>query len=283
MILTNVYQLPDVLYDAIKKGYYDLPEDFDGVSVTSLISPPYQLKLKKEFGGGTADASDGLWSLLGSAVHSIIEKANVQGVIQELRLNCEIDGKIVTGKCDLYDTRTKEIADFKVTSKYAVKYGKPKPEWTTQLNILAYLFRQHGFEVKSLKIHAILRDFLKFDSYKHEFPETPFITIQVPLWSNEEALLFIKEKLRVYTETMGTSLMFLPPCTPEERWNVTTYKFYKTVDSERALPKATFYTQQEANQFAEANPTADLRVTSVDKRCKEYCSVKEHCSIGRNL
>ncbi len=71
-------------------------------SVTSLIKPPQIYQLEKRYQDKIEkDISDGLWMLLGSAIHYVLEKGKTPNVLQEERLEMEIEGIKVVGKPDL--------------------------------------------------------------------------------------------------------------------------------------------------------------------------------------
>ena len=74
MELTNKYHLPLPLYKAISNDQYVKRGD---ISVTSLIDSPKVNALRKlHYDEIVEDAIDNVWSLLGSSVHHVIERAN---------------------------------------------------------------------------------------------------------------------------------------------------------------------------------------------------------------
>lgn len=80
MSFTNVHDLPQALVRAIENDPYSGTTDLKArrVSVTRLIAPPQIVKLQQEHPDIEEDVSERLWSLLGSAVHAIIERASAR-------------------------------------------------------------------------------------------------------------------------------------------------------------------------------------------------------------
>lgn len=73
-ILTNKFGLPNTLYDAIKYDTHKLAGD---ISVTTLIDAP-QVRLLKKKHTYEEDVVDGLYALMGTALHHILERANIK-------------------------------------------------------------------------------------------------------------------------------------------------------------------------------------------------------------
>ena len=285
MQYTNKHGLPKPIYDAILNHDYDNP---DGYSISRLISPAYQSRLIKEFKDEiSVDVADSIWALLGTSVHSVIEKAGTD-IVKELRVYKQFDTALVSGKADYYDPVAKELLDFKVTSKYATKYGKVKPEWEQQLNILAYLFEGIGLQVNHIAILAILRDWSTSDRYKHDFPDVPFMKLDVPKWdrSKTEAFVLARVNAHKYAESMPIAIQ--TPCSEEERWRSDhVYAIRKN-----AHTKATKLcdTREEAVAYCTekklpvGSTMAQYSIEErqgVDRRCADYCSVKKYCSYAR--
>ena len=118
MKVTNHFNLPGPLINAIKgfdKAYKDSRGDTQ-ISVTELISPPLIRRLKKEHWDEIEeDASERVWSILGSAVHSILEHAGSENDLTEERLFLEVDKVKVSGQADLYEANG-TLSDYKITS-----------------------------------------------------------------------------------------------------------------------------------------------------------------------
>lgn len=73
-ILTNKYNLPDTLFQAISYDTHKLAGD---ISVTTLLDAP-QIRLLKRKHQYEEDVVDGLYALMGTALHHILERANIK-------------------------------------------------------------------------------------------------------------------------------------------------------------------------------------------------------------
>jgi len=283
MHITNKYNLPKPIVDAIRDHGYDSP---DGLSVTSLINPAYQRRLMRDYKDQiSVDAADSLWALLGTSVHAIIEQAGTD-IIKELRVYNTIDGQLISGKSDYYHPVDKELVDFKVTSKYAVKYGKVKPEWEAQLNILSYLLESIGLEVRNIAIMAILRDWMNVDKLKHDFSDIPFMMIKVNKWPSDQTLTYIKQRIQAHTDAANLPLSILPICTPQERWATEeTYALRKKTHTRATklfddMEEATVYMNREGITLSPSSQWILEPRPGTDNRCSTYCSVKSYCKYA---
>jgi hypothetical protein len=78
MELTNKFGLPETLVSALKADPYQAVGD---ISVTTLIDSPRIRMLKRHNQGKIEeDVSNMLWALMGSAVHTVLERANINNV-----------------------------------------------------------------------------------------------------------------------------------------------------------------------------------------------------------
>lgn len=285
MKFTNNYNLPQSIFDAISNDQYDGPgsADLSTISVTTLISPPKIRMLRNRHSEDlTEDISENIWRLLGTSVHSVLERATGEDRIIEERLEINVNGKRVSGKTDVYEANEKALQDYKVTSAWSIVYNpEGKKEWEEQLNCLAYLFRQAGFPVSSIRIVAILRDWSKTNAQKDQnYPQIPIVVIQMPLWLETEQLSYIKARIMAHSEVENEADDTIPECTPEERWATeTTYAVFAKTNktATRVLP-----TMEEATALASTLKDGRVEVRhGEDKRCKDYCSVKNFCHYGR--
>jgi len=219
MKYSNKHNLPQSLYDAIVNDTYDFKNDKDVFSVTTLISPPKIVQLKLRHHDEIEEDISGMaWILLGQSVHSVMERITDTDRIIEERLSEKVDGATISGKTDLYDNKI--INDYKVTSTWTVIYNpKGKPEWVQQQNIYGWLWRKAGFEVKGLKVVAILRDFsLAKAKTTKKYPKIPFHVIDLPLWTMEETEKFIKERIAIQRLAQDMEDDEIPCCEKEDRW-----------------------------------------------------------------
>ena len=271
---TNVHNLPAPLVSAILNDPYDRQGD---ISITGLIRSPRQRILEKRHDAEIAqDVSDRLWSLLGQSVHAILERADTTNHLSEERLGAELHGWKITGKPDLL-TPEMIIQDYKVTSVYSFLLGE-KREWEEQLNLYAWLYRQHGFNAVGLQIVAILRDWMaNRAAHEPDYPQAGFIVRPVPLWSVEEQEAEIGVRVRVHQTAERVPDDVLPDCTAEERWQREDSWAVKKKGNKRAY--RVFNNGDDAVKLA-----ADMKDTVVEYRpgesikCLRYCVAAPFCS-----
>ena len=160
MRLTNKHNLPKPGVDSLTKNNYS--RGSSNRSITQLIDSPRIRILRAEHDAEmTEDASDKVWSVLGTAVHNMFEDAvSEKEHISEERLFIEQDGWEISGAIDLQETESDgsvTVSDYKCTSVWSVMYGKA--EWANQLNAYAWLVRHvKKVPVSSCQIVAVLRD-----------------------------------------------------------------------------------------------------------------------------
>lgn len=77
-ILTNRYNLPQTLVDAVK---YDTHKLTGTISVTTLIDGP-RIRILKKMYDYESDVIDNIYALMGTALHHILERANIESIRQ---------------------------------------------------------------------------------------------------------------------------------------------------------------------------------------------------------
>lgn len=226
-IITNNEMLPDALVHAVTHDRYTKGES--DYSVTELIAPAQQGQLRKQHKDEiTEDASMRIWSMLGSAVHYVLENASINmketgewhdNYISEERFYHTMthnfgDGKgpVISGQIDLYQDGV--LDDFKLTSVWAIKDAifKGKPEWDAQLNMQRFLMQKNGHKVDKLNICAIARDWNKSGSLRDRDYPPRACRIEVPVWSMQKTEDYIWGRLNAHMSKIPL------PCTPEECW-----------------------------------------------------------------
>lgn len=283
MKLTNVLNLPAAIVNAVANDGYSRG-DAD-LSVSQLIAPPRKIELERRHAAALVeDASDRIWALVGQAVHEILRRAETDA-LTETRLFVEMNDAIgkpwrISGAFDRLACTHAVLADYKVTSVWAVKDGF-KLEWAQQVNTYAFMLRQHGYWVDRLQIVAILRDWRKSEAlrYPDSYPNHQVKVIDLPMWSDDECLRFIAERVDAHREAREA----LPLCTDAERWGrPTTYAVMRNGNQ-----KATKVCDslEEAEAYIAANPpkktTDSMRVEARPGeflRCSAYCAAAPWCS-----
>ena len=260
MKLTNKNNLPKPLVKAIEgfnKDYKDGRGETD-ISVTELLNPPLIRQLTKEhYEEIEEDVSDRIWSLLGSAVHQILEKS-VDGLVEH-RMYKEVDGIKLSGQADYIEDDI--IYDYKVTSAWSGLKGI-KREWVQQLNLLSYLYGN----TKALKIVAIYRDWSESQAKRSkDYPQRSVEVISIPLWTKEEQEAYLTTRLELHNglET---------ECSPEEKWQRPTV--YAIMKEGRKTAVKLYDSLEEAKKDGRGEVVERL---GENIRCEKYCSVCKFC------
>lgn len=264
MKITNRYNLPEAFVNAVASDHIMVP---DRISVTSLIGSPLRRQLMLKHADTLEDdVSNRMWAMLGTAVHSILEKNLPEGSISEMKFEHKIGLITLSGIMDLYHNGV--ISDYKITSVWSYIFGD-KPEWEAQLNTYAFLCEDAGLPVEKLEINAILRDWSKYGKGDN-YPAMPFQRIPVKLWSKEQREEFIIERMRLHFDVEATE------CTPEEKWQRPTT--YRVLKKGRKTAVRVFETQEEADFLIATNKDYYLEIRQgVCMRCKDYCAVAGYC------
>lgn len=282
MKITNKYNLPTAMVNALTKGTKYGGSQFTGVyRVIQLCDAPQVVCLKRlHFHEIEEDASDRLWALLGDSVHYILGQTKNVGkdALAEERLRYELPGRgvTVTGQSDLY-TEDGFIDDYKVTSVWSVLRGV-KIEWEAQLNLYALLWQHSGFEVKGLRIRAILRDWQRSKVNGTDYPPCPFVTLPVKLWTKQEQLIALGSMVDAHEKARLTGA---PECTPEQQWAKPDTWAVTKLGNKRADRVLDSADRAEAYRVQVEGVTGKkFAVTHRPGgavRCAEYCPVNRWC------
>lgn len=224
MRYTNRFNLPEPIVRAVSNDEYDRGDSV--ISVTQLISPPRVVVLQKANEGNLeADVVDRIPSLLGTAVHKLLEKGaeGLPGHILEERLFLDVLGWKISGAVDLqidHGDGTWGVQDYKITSTYSVL--NDKPEWEQQLNCYAFLMQEScGRRVTSLQIVAVLRDWLRKQAeLKPDYPQSQVVIVDIPVWPYEQQRAYVEDRVAKHQAAQkavdnGDPVDY---CTDQERW-----------------------------------------------------------------
>ena len=278
MKITNKHRVPETLVALASREYYT--KGAAQYSVTELLSPPRIRRLREQFHEKVEqDVTDMLWSMLGSALHVVMERGQTEGHITEERLFKEMDGVTISGQIDLQHERDGGvvITDYKFTSAWAVMADKP--EWEQQLNVYRWLVETvKGNRVDALNICALIRDFSRHDT-REGYPAAPIQMISIPMWDLDETEAFVRRRLDAHRDAKVAHEFgdALPECTPEERWQSETVYAVKREGRKTAI--RVFKDLEEANQLAEKEKGYVETRPGEPKRCTgNYCGVADWCS-----
>lgn len=275
MKITNQNNLPLPLVRAISRHpREDIP---DRISVTELILPPQLRALSKLHDSElTEDASDRIWSLLGTLLHHALEQSaqGLKNLISEGELSTQVLEWTVVGHYDLSEMLLdgELLTDYKLTSVWAVREGV-KPEWESQLNLYAELLRRSSRPVSALQLVAIGRDWslqkARFDS---QYPQQQVQVFPVRLWSTEEASEYLERRVRLHQYAIWYGKW--PECSGEERWARPTQFALMKKGQKRAVKLYDSFEAAERNRgavhYVQERPGESVR-------CASYCHVSTFC------
>ncbi len=233
MEITNEHNLPDAVYNALAANHY-VPGDND-FSATGLLNPPQQTELIRRHNDSiTIDAMSNLYSVLGSAMHNMLEQHTDSEVLSEKRLY--LTGSVddttykIGGQIDYYHAGV--LRDYKVTSVFSYAYGSRFKHWEQQLDIYSTLLKLHKYPVKHQEICMIFRDWSPTKARLDKgYPKTPIISMAFPVKNPGLVLEFIQKRLarHVYARTLSDAdLATMSPCSDNDMWRKpTTYALIK--------------------------------------------------------
>ena len=221
MQITNKHGVPEPLMALASRDYYSKGKAT--YSVTEIISPPRVQRLREIHDSQIQqDVSDMLWSLLGSALHVVAERSQVEGHISEERLFLDIDGVRLSGAIDLQrvDGDMVDIVDYKFTSAWSLRADKE--DWHQQQNCYAYLVQKvKGKKVRSIRICALIRDWSRREAaIKPDYPQAPIQMVDIPIWEYKDTEKFIRERIEAHrmAKVAADWGEELPLCTDSDRW-----------------------------------------------------------------
>jgi hypothetical protein len=283
MLITNKYNLPQALVDAVKG---DGVREHKGYGVTTILKPVREIILMRRHEGEIeVDVSDCINRLFGTAFHSLIEQHDKTGMA-EITLEKEINGLKLIGKLDLYDTINECVIDYKTATVWKVML-KDFEDWRKQGLIYAWLCMQNGYSVKKIKFYAFLKDWTAKDkrAKDDDYPESQVYTYELNVGINE--LVEIETWLEMKFGSLKNELCYnddeLVPCTKEECWYTgDKYAVYKNVSDKKA--QRLFDSKVEAEGYLKEKMDGKGIVVFRQgeyRKCQDYCEVCNFCNIRK--
>jgi hypothetical protein len=287
MKITNKFNLPQPFVDLVSGETYSKGES--DITTTGLAQPPKIAELTRRHGGEiTMDASEKVWTMMGTANHYVLEQIalrNPERYVTEQRFYLDIDGVKLGGQIDLFDRETETLWDYKVSSVYKAM-SDDKLEWTKQANVNKLLCEHNGFHPKKLAILLVMKDFKLRDSMiKRDYPKCAIQEIPIPIWREEETLAYIKSRINLHNAAKLIEVEdAIPVCTEEERWaKPTTWAVLKERGAKRAVNGGIYELESEAIAHAKRISGAIEKRDGSNPRCENYCQVRQWCNFGRSL
>lgn len=281
MILTNHLNLPEQIVNAVKKDDYNNNGTY---SATTLLKDPKEIILfnrhKDEI---TEDVSEHVYSLLGTSVHYILEKAEEgENQFKEERLYYKFGDDTISGKFDFYDMEEEMLGDYKVTTVYKYLLGDNE-HYRFQLLTYAYLLRKNGFPCKGGRIYQIFRDWqrskAKFDK---SYPQKPVNVITFRFYDKDFAYIEneIQQRLANIHKYEDFADDEIPICSKENRW-ATDDKFAVMKKGRKSAVRV-LNSKEEAEEWMKNNGGEFIQERPAESRkCVDYCSCCEFCNFWR--
>lgn len=282
MRITNKLGLPEPIVQACIKDYEITPGRY---GVTSLLKGATQVVLERRHGDDIEqDVSQMIWALFGTAVHAVLEKAEVPGILKEHRIEAKIPelDATISGILDLYDPETACVSDYKTASVWKFKM-QDFDDWRKQLGHYAWMMNELGYEVERGEIVAFLKDHSKLKAkLEPDYPQLPVARVIFEFDERSNALHKQEaiERVRKIKELEKLTDDEMPPCEPSERWNTGDKFAVMAKGKKRAL--RVLDTREEAERILASGRGEYIEERpGQDKRCAEYCSVSHLCPFWR--
>ena len=292
MKLTNKHNVNPIWEKAIRDAQWQYKATHDkasDISVTQLINSPQIVHLQKVHGEDIEeDVTDNLYSLEGSIIHSILEKAgeSVDNLTVEKRLYWDVEVQEmgvfkISGMFDAYDWDTKTLSDYKYCSVWEFINGV-KVDRVRQLNVLAYLAHHNGYEVEKITAEAFFRDWSPSQAKKGgNYPALKVASFELPLWPYEEQKRYVEDRVELHMMTQNGHPY---ECTEEERWAKP--DVWAVMKQGRKSAVKLHEIEEEAHNHVTKLGTANHYIQhrpGENTRCENYCNVREFCSQYKEM
>ena len=285
MLITNKYNLPEAFVKAIQNSRHNADKC---LSATTLLKGTKEIILEnRHFDEITVDASEEVWSVFGTATHSVLEHQEDEAFKEESFSVDVLDYK-VTGKVDRYDMKHETIEDWKTASVWKVIFHDFE-DWKKQGLIYTWLLRQSGLNVRHIRFIALLKDHSKSEAKKKaDYPQSPVYIYEFDPSEDELTSIeaYIKEKVFEVSANADKPDDEIAECSPEQRWASPTK--WAVMKEGRKTAVKVCDTEEEAKAFIEdLEKEKDKHYVEErkgqDKKCSDYCACCEFCSYYKSL
>jgi len=219
MKFINDIDIPTPVFKTIEQAAQSRPPLEDAAySVTELLMPPQMLRLQRAMDATLEiPISRKMWAVLGKALHQLIAENDEE--FSEHRVLRSIDGFTISGTIDWgeCDRHVFRLNDWKMSSvwTYVLEPHHLRKEWIQQLNCYRYLFGLGRKQVcDELSIVCHFRDWRRSEQRRNpaEYPPKDIMKIDVPIWSDEDTLNFIRNRIVLHEMEVSE------PCSKDETW-----------------------------------------------------------------
>lgn len=229
--------------------------------------------------GGEKAIKASVW--LVDFIKNNIEKLFPSDYLIEKTLTLESNGWTVSGTVDRYIKSEKKLRDYKTITASALAFPEQKTSWKLQQNIYAAMLRAIGYEVESIEIVAIVKDWSKMKvNSSADYPKAPVVIITLEVGNNDKVIEYIGKRVLIHQRAeQGENI----PCTKLDRWAKEDVYAVKKKGGKRALRN--FPSKGLAEAFINENnfkyPPAQALYfefrPAESFRCKNYCAMSSVC------
>ena len=275
MKITNKMGLPEALVQAVSTQKHNKEGQY---SATTLLKGACETVLtKRHWDEIEVDASESIWTVFGTATHSIFEKQK-DNTFKEEQFSVPVGHSVVTGRVDSYDLESETIVDWKTASVWKVQFNDFS-DWYKQGMVYAWLMKKSGLNVKRCKFIALLKDHSKSKARQSaDYPQSPVYIYQFDV--TEKALKEIEDfiNLKVWEIELAEKLPDhkLIPCTEEERWATADKWAVMKEGRKTALKLCDSEAEAEEYKATKGGDYIEFR-QGESKKCEDYCNVCQWC------
>jgi hypothetical protein len=292
---------PDIFHDILQLDFYNKADRKQYASTTQLLKEPLDFHIEKRYKDKmTIPSIRNLWSVYGSAIHLLFEKAmeknkNKNKWSFENRYYCIVedpynDGKLyrISGEPDMIDIEKGILYDYKITNTYSISIKETIKHYTQQLNIYRYILHKNNIEINQLKILYILRNWVSNQAKKKDYPQSPIGVLDIDLWTMEDTEKFIAERLSLLSEYDNKEIKDIPICSNAYRWNTTSYAVIKDGNTRAS---AVFSENSHGEDFelhakiyAEKDEKFKIeKRESGSRKCMDWCNSFQFCPYKEEI
>lgn len=277
MKLTNKLNLPQSFVNYANGDGKEHEFNPNKYSVTEILGSPKEIYLARKYREEiTNDVCDLIPALFGTAVHSILEKNSPEDIETEVKVEAQIDSKLLVGRIDLLDKKNKLIGDYKTCSVSKIM-NQDFEDWKLQGLIYAWIcYFYYGVDIRKLEFYGLMKDWSKLKSnMSANYPKSPIYIWKMDIQDSDYDFIgkWIRDKLDVITNYDGSE------CTDEEMWYTgTKFAVYKNQGDERA--KYIADSLEDATNYNNAKLEGQGYIVERKGdylKCMFYCDVKEFC------
>lgn len=276
MKVTNIFSLPQALVDAVSTERHNRDGEY---SATTLLKGACETILtKRHWEEILVDASESIWQIFGTAVHSIFE-AQKDNTFKEEFFSVDVSNSKVTGRVDSYDLENEVLVDWKTTSVWKV-IKQDFTDWKRQGLIYAWLMNKCGLTVKKCRFIALLKDHSKADAKnKPDYPKQPVYVFEFDVTKDELENIesFIEARVKALEFADSLKDEELTPCSTEERW--TTPEKWAHMKEGRKSAIKLYDTEEEASKVELKKDEYIEHRPGENKKCDNYCNCREWCPL----